>query len=455
MTSLKKGRRKGSFNIGTFLFGAVLLYLLIALILYLTRSRITPYEITPGTIVEDSVYTGVIVRQEKEVKSDRKGYVSYYLEDSSKAGAGRTVCAVSGDKLKEDKKADSKEKKPLTSAQQSVILSNIQNYVKSYSPHYYSSLYALHRQINSASGAVSSNCMAKEIDDTAKHGGDITLIKSPDDGIIVYTIDSLDGLNADQVDSSVFDQKGFSERVIRQGAEVKKNEKLFKVLTDETWSIIFPLNERMGDKLKSVKQVETRIGTMQSTLWADLKIIGSDDEPYGQLTYSSGMLQFAGQRFVSVQLILQNNEGLKLPKSSVTKRRVYVIPGDFVMSDPNTGETGIEVIAQDGSRSFKQLNVFARAQKKGSEVCYIKPEEIAAGTLIGKDNSKETYKIGKKEAVKGVYNINKGYCTFQYIDIAASNDTYYIIDENSAYGPKTYDHIALNAKGLEENRVVH
>ena len=51
---MKKARRKGTFNIGTFLFGAVLIYLLTAVILYFTRSHIAPYEVTQGSISLDS-----------------------------------------------------------------------------------------------------------------------------------------------------------------------------------------------------------------------------------------------------------------------------------------------------------------------------------------------------------------------------------------------------------------
>ena len=75
-------------GIGSFLFAAVFCYLLVSMIAYMSRNHIAPYEVSEGTIVEDSVYTGVIVRQERSVKSPRSGYLNYYLDDKSRMVTG-------------------------------------------------------------------------------------------------------------------------------------------------------------------------------------------------------------------------------------------------------------------------------------------------------------------------------------------------------------------------------
>ena len=124
---MRKKRKKGVINIGTVLFSAVLIYLIIAFVLFLTKSHVSPYEITEGSIVEDSVYTGVIVRSETEVKANRKGYVNYYVEDNSKAGYGQPVCALSGEELSvPDISSENAATKKLSSSQESVMLSGIQ-----------------------------------------------------------------------------------------------------------------------------------------------------------------------------------------------------------------------------------------------------------------------------------------------------------------------------------------
>lgn len=441
---------KRGFNIGTFLFAAVFVYLVIALILYLTKSHIAPYELSEGTIVEDSVYTGVIVRQEKGVKSPRSGFLQYYLEDKSKSGKDQHVCAVSGENLNAElKDKDGKEEK-LSETQQSMIIGDIQNYVSGSGRQDYGKIYELHDGIESGAGIAASDRVAELIDKLADGGADIEYVDTPKDGIIVYMTDSLDGLKGDEISGKVFDQKQYSERSIRQGSKVKKGQMLFKVVTDENWQVYIPLNRQMKKKLKDTKMIETRIGNRPRSVWGRFSITEADGQTYGRLSYASDMLRFASQRFVTVELILQNDSGLKLPRSAVGKQSAYEIPEEFVITDPDTQKTGVQLVNAKGKRKFKSFDVFNRTDG----YVYAKTDVFEKGTVIGKDNEDDTYKIGKKRTFKGVYNINKGYAVFQAIDIIASNDRYYVIDEHSAYGPVLYDHIALNADKLTENKVI-
>ncbi len=437
-------------GIGSFLFAAVFCYLLVSMIAYMSRNHIAPYEVSEGTIVEDSVYTGVIVRQERSVKSPRSGYLSYYLDDKSKSGRYQHVCAISGKDLKDRlSEADNGDKK-LSSAQESVMLSSIQNYLTTVTRHDYSKLHELHDEIESSSGITSSDYAAEQIEQLVEDGSDIDYIDAPSDGLVVYMTDSLDGLTQDKISEDIFDQKSYSEHSIRQSSKVRKGEPVFKIITDESWAVIFPVNKEIEKKIRDKKMIETCIGNSPHSIWGKCKIIERNGKKYGRLTYSSDMLMYASQRFVSVELILQNDTGLKLPRSSVVKKDVYEIPEEYVVTDPDTQRTGVQKVGEDGKRSFAAFDVFYR--KDGN--VYAKTSAFDRGQVIGKDNDDKTYQIGKKKKFKGVYNINKGYAVFQAIDIIASNQTYYVIDEHSPYGPQLYDHIALNASKLTENKVV-
>lgn len=441
---------KRGFNIGTFLFAAVFVYLVIALILYLTRSHIAPYEVSEGTIVEDSVYTGVIVRRETGVKSPRAGYLHYYLDDKSKSGRDQHVCAVSGEDLTGILKDKAGKKKKLSDTQQSMIVGDIQNYVSTAGRHDYGKLYELHDQIESGAGIAASEQAAGQLDQLAEGGADLAYVDAPEDGVIVYATDSLHGLKGKEISDEVFDQKKYSERSVRQGSKVKKGETLFTVVTDENWQVYIPLSRQMKKKLKDIKMIETRLGNRPGSIWGGLAIVEENGETYGRLTYSTDMLRFASQRFINVELILQNDKGLKLPRSAVSEQTAYEIPESFIVTDPDTQKTGVELVNGKGKRKFTPFDVFYRSDGH----FYAKKDAFEKGDVIGKDNEDETYTIGKKRKFKGVYNINKGYAVFQAIDIIASNDRYYVIDEHSAYGPVLYDHIALNADKLSENEVV-
>ena len=446
------------------MFSAVLIYLIIAFVLFLTKSHVSPYEITEGSIVEDSVYTGVIVRSETEVKANRKGYVNYYVEDNSKAGYGQPVCALSGEELSvPDISSENAATKKLSSSQESVMLSGIQHYVASFSPDHYDALYDLHNEIDTAYGFNSTDYLADQIDELADEGGDVDYVEAPSDGLIVFTVDSLDGLKSEDVSDKTFNQDQFKERVIRQGSKVKKDENIFRLITDEKWSVLFPLTRKNADKMKKVSMIETRIGNMQSTIWADFEVLKQSGGYFGKLTYHSDMLQFAASRFVSVELILQNVSGLKIPRSALVKRDVIEIPADFIMTDPNTGDIYVLIEDEQGDTVSRKIDVFCVLEQEtqsgqnqtGKRMCYLKQGQVEKDSILHKETSNEIYVVSQTTKMDGVYNINKGYASFQYANVIASNKLYYIIEANTPYGPSTYDHIALNADELEENRVVH
>ena len=76
--SIKKYRGRLDLNIGIILFAVVLFYLLITVVSYLGRDKISVYEVRKGSIVRDNSYTGLVIREEEAVNAETDGYISYY-----------------------------------------------------------------------------------------------------------------------------------------------------------------------------------------------------------------------------------------------------------------------------------------------------------------------------------------------------------------------------------------
>ena len=87
-------RRPLKINIGMIVFGIILLYLIFNVFFYLTKKHISVYEVQQGTIATNHVYRGLIVRDEEIVTSASNGYVTYYLQDASKAGVKTPVYSL-------------------------------------------------------------------------------------------------------------------------------------------------------------------------------------------------------------------------------------------------------------------------------------------------------------------------------------------------------------------------
>ena len=80
IVSMKKYRKKEHLNIGVILFGVVFLYLVVMIVMYFSKDKTAVYEVREGSILKDTSYTGLILRDETVVYADKDGYVNYFYE---------------------------------------------------------------------------------------------------------------------------------------------------------------------------------------------------------------------------------------------------------------------------------------------------------------------------------------------------------------------------------------
>ena len=59
------------------------------------------------------------------------------------------------------------------------------------------------------------------------------------------------------------------------------------------------------------------------------------------------------------------------------------------------------------------------------------------------------------DALKGVYNINKGYTQFRQINILYQNEEYALVEQGTSYGLTVYDHIVLNGSAVDEDQIIY
>ena len=86
-------------NIGIIVFGAIFVYLIVLVLLYLTDRHVSAYEVREGSILKDTAYTGLVVRSETIVNAEESGYVNYFATEGSKVGAKTNVYTISPEEL--------------------------------------------------------------------------------------------------------------------------------------------------------------------------------------------------------------------------------------------------------------------------------------------------------------------------------------------------------------------
>ena len=452
--SIKKFKKKRELNLGIFLFAIVFIYLIVTVILYFTRGSISVYEVREGSIVRDNSYTGLILRQETAVNSEESGYVSYFQNENSKIKAGTNTYAISQKPLDtESVEQDEESTGRISQEVQSGIAFQLQNFNENYDSNDFSSVYSLKNEISSSLQSAYSETRMDHLGAViAASNLDVDTFKSARDGIIAFTVDGYESLTKDTFKAENFDNTEYESTTLSDQMQISKGDPVYRLITSENWSVIIPLEKKTAEQLTTdgVTRVRVRIDKDSETMQAALSVMERDGEYYGCLDFDNSMIRYAEDRFLNVELILEDESGLKIPRSSVVEEKFYVVPEDYITTGGNSSSEGVMVRQDDGSIEFTAIDVYDRTD---GEVC-VSRDNISDGDVLIMPESNETYTVGKTKSLKGVYNINRGYAVFKKVSILCENDEYYIVQEGESYGLSNYDHIVQNGSSVDSDEVV-
>ena len=81
-------------NIGTFIFGVILLYIVISLVVYATTKHISTYQVISGPLAQNQTYTALALRSENVVTANNDGYIRYYAQNGHKVSKSGAVYSL-------------------------------------------------------------------------------------------------------------------------------------------------------------------------------------------------------------------------------------------------------------------------------------------------------------------------------------------------------------------------
>lgn len=452
--NIKKYRGRRQLNLGIFLFAIVFIYLIVTVILYLTGDSISVYEVRKGSIVKDNSYTGLILREETAVSADAAGYVNYYQNENSKVRTGEPVYAMSQDPVPTDSGTEESADTQIGEEVRSAIVLQLQSFNENFDSNDFSSVYSLKNEMDNALQGNYSTTKRAQLDALIASGGiQVTNYGAPRDGIVAFTVDGYESLTKDSFTPENLDRSSYESTVLEDQAQVEAGDPVYRLITSEDWSVIVPLSRETAEDLqnKDVNSVRVRIDKDSETLWADFSIIAKEGQFYGCLDFDNSMIRYAEERFLNIELILEDESGLKIPKSAVVDEQFFVVPSDYVTTGGNSSGQGFLVRDENGDTQFCQTDIYNISDDGEA---YISTDEIEEGTVLVKPESTETYTVGKTKTLQGVYNINRGYAVFNKVTILCENDEYYIVQEGESYGLSNYDHIVQNGDSVDPQEVV-
>mgnify|MGYP000300687625 FL=1 len=451
LTNITVYRKKGNLNIGVFIFGIIFIYLIVSLLMYLTSGPVSVYEVRKGSILRDTAYTGFVVRDETIVEAQEEGYVNYFVTEGEKVGARTSVYASSPEKL-DFQAADEESQASLTAEEEASLLTDIQAFSDNFQEANFQEVYTVKDKIEDLLDSRSSQNRKAQLDEMLKTQGDsLKVYNASRDGIIIYATDGYEDTTISDVTEEMIILNDHETLTLSNNTKVQAGDPVYKLITSDQWTVVVVLSDEMTEELAETKRIKVRFAKDNQTETADFAIYNTESANLGFLTFDTGMVRYARDRYLDIELILEDESGLKIPPSSVVEKEFYTVPEDYLTQGGNSQGNGVLVQTKDNAR-FQETEVFYRDTETG--MIYLDPLDFSEDTVLIKPDSKETWPLKKTAKLKGVYNINKGYAVFKQIQILCESEEYYIVDTGSDYGLSNYDHIALNGEDVKENDVV-
>lgn len=466
-------------NIGTMLFGVLLLYMIFSAILYLTSDKVESYQVISGPLSRNETYTGLAVREESVYKADTDGYITYYAKEGNKINANGVIYGI-GSTMPSDNEAE------LTAEEILNIRNDMMSFSKSFNSSKFNNTYSFKYNLE---GNILQYAGSSQSGVTTLGGQKIT--KTDRDGIVLYSMDGYEDKTVSTLTAADFDQNAYHETDLKNDGSIQTGDPVYTLITDERWSLLIPLSSKQEAKLADRTAVRVKFLKDDMTQSGDFSIVEIEGQKYGKIDFNKGLIRYAADRFLEIELVTNTVTGLKIPLSSIVTKEAYKIPDKYLTTDPKTQKTGLMIEGSDkngnSTSSFVPVDIYARtedeeamkaAQKEAQEkmaaknsdagveaaevvsvptqyLYFVDKKGFQEGDVAVCPEDQSRFVIKDIGVLEGVYCTNQGYAVFRHIELLDQNEEYAIVSKNTVYGLSRYDHIVRNADKVSEQEILY
>lgn len=436
------------------IFGAMTVYIIAVIISYLRMEPIQGYEIQMGSLSVAKTYTGIAIRQEELLKSPYTGYINYFIREGERISSRDTVYSIDeSGKLASMLEAGDMGEESYTDEELAEFRAEVIQYDRGFDSRNFNSVYDFKYSIEGSVMKLVNVNMYENLEtlNQSALGGIVSLCTAGKSGYVVYSTDGYETLTPDQITLETFDQAKYEKTRVNNNDLIEKNATVGKLVTDENWSLIISVDEERAAEMEEAEYVEVKFIKTQETSWGQVVIHRLTDGIYAELIFNNSCVTFCTDRYVDIELVVNDKQGLKIPNSAIAEKEFFIIPADYMAKGGPNGNYGVlkEKADENGNlvNEFIETNVYSADE----EEFYIDSSDLEVGDYICKMDSTEKMAVSRTGVLTGVYNMNKGYADFKQITVLASNDEYSIVNSNTQYGLTVYDRIVLDASSVSNN----
>lgn len=455
-----KYKQKKRISVGTVVLSVLFIYLVSYMILYVTRDKISYYEVVYGTtaVSANKTYEGIIIREETVVNAESNGYISHHIPDGSKAAVGSTVCSIDENGKLASLFAESQNgESTFTQDDFNDIKNKISNFTQLYDNNNFENVYAFKSEMQSLiAEKINYNNINNLSEITTEDVSSYFKVSNATaSGIIAYYTDGYEGKNFDSLTADDFAKVGYKKVISKTNEIVNIGSPIYKIVTSEDWGIVIPIEAEEVASFAEKSKLQVRLDDSSDVYEFDIQLINIGGKTYAKLTSKLNMVNFLNQRFIDVKIENNTKSGLKIPKTALVEKDFYIIPKAYGAKGGNTNDIGFMLEVYDENNKMTVEFVSPEIYSESEEYYYVSAHHFKDGDFLQMTGSSEKYCIKTKETLKGVYNINNGYCVFREVTIIDENSDYYIVESGTNYGLLVYDHIVLDSSKVNEEDIVY
>lgn len=453
VVNIKKYRR--SVNIGAIIFVMISVYVLIYVGLYLSKDRISIYEVTvQGSITREEQYTGVILRDEKVYTANAAGYINYYLREGERAAVGDLIYTLDESGRISDL-LFSENSQGLRESDLSSLKKELSAYCMSFDSMNFDEIYNFKMDLDYAVLELAGRNNIANLDEilSSQSAGFFQKNTADATGTVAYYTDGMEQLTREQISAETFLTENYKKASRKSSDLLESGNAAYKLVTSNDWSLVFPVDQEFLSHYGAQTRLTIHMLKDGFQMSAPFETYSNASGTYGVLTFDRYMLRYLSERYLTFEIVQEVETGLKIPVTAVTEKNFYTIPVEYLARADTGNVFYLESYDENGAPVTK--NVEARIYQQTENFYYVDTKSFSVGDTLIKPDSNEHYKIGLTSPLKGVYSVNQGYTIFRQIEIISENEEYYIIKTGTSYGLSLYDHIILNSKTVEENQVIY
>lgn len=447
-------------HIGFAVFFIVFIYMGVNIYVYLNKEKSPIFEVQKEQLAVDSIFSAVVLRDEKLVNTTHTGYINYYIQNGRKTAKNAPVYSIDSTSKVYNEINSEYAVESLSNDDISDVRQLLNERLDAYDD---SSLTFVGPMEEALKELVYTKLNEKAVSEMKTALGNSSsamyVYYTPQSGTLSYYADNYMGLTIEDVSDKLFSNSksdaARSENLIVKGL-VNEGSPIYRLCTSEDWSIAVKIPEDFYLKHLEEKNVKVYINNSSKLISGESRWFQKDGGYFCEIDLHQYMSKYINDRFVNVEFYSEDSTGLKIPVSALVTKEYYLIPVSCLYDE--TGYLGkvmnIERYSVETGEAQSMIVYPSRYYSDGF-YAYIEKELLNEGDMVIVPETSDRIRVGLTGKIDGVYSVNKGYYQFVRVEKLMQNSEYIIVRSDTERGLRQYDHIALNGSDAKEQELIY